>query len=125
MATRKSHITLRVYREGKGFDEESSLDSLADLVKAKGTVVWLDMRSPAKADLRRIADVLDLHPLELESLDHEDDRPRLRQYGDRLSIGFSAVRGARDGDDEACRFVTLHLFAAKPYLVTVAKEEIP
>ena len=79
-------VTLISY-DADGF-EETELEDPSDLRShlERGGVHWLNVAN-AGADhelIRQVADVIGLHPLALDDVLHEGQRPRAEEYGDHL-----------------------------------------
>ncbi|WP_238014942.1 CorA family divalent cation transporter [Dactylosporangium sp. AC04546] len=68
---------------------------VADLfAEAKATpeaFVWIGLHDPTEADMARVAEVFDLHPLAVEDALSDDQRPKLERYEE---TAFLAVRAA-------------------------------
>lgn len=63
------------------------------LAPAPGETRWLDVQGLGDHDLlRRIADVLGLHPLTLEDIVHTHQRPKVEEFDDHLFVVLRAIR---------------------------------
>ena len=88
-----------------------------------GVLRWIDLRGPVAADLERLRDHFDFHPLALEDCAHFDQRPKLEEYRDHVFLvtqGFSCP-------EERVRHPAvqeLHAFLGERYLVTVHEEPV-
>jgi magnesium transporter len=114
-------VQLRIYQPGKGFHEEEGLGALPGLVKDGGNVVWAALQAPTDEELTGVEHALSLHPLTIEGLRDDLDRPRIRQYGDALLMSLFFAERA-DEDDGAVQFRPLHAIVATRVLVTVSPE---
>lgn len=78
-----------IYYDEDSFDEEElqDVDDLADRLDRPGTK-WLNVANTGSDHelLRRIADVVGLHPLALDDILHEGQRPRAEEYGDQVFL---------------------------------------
>lgn len=112
-------VQLRIYRPGKGFEEKDGLDALAGLLEEEKTVVWVALQEPHDDVLAALERALGLHPLTIEGLQDDTDRPRIRLYADYLlmSLFFAERAGSEDG---AVNFVPIHAIVGRRVLVTVA-----
>lgn len=115
---------LCILKVGDGFREEEGLEGLAAALKTEGTIVWAHLQSPSEAEVSEIGSTLRLHPVALEDLEHQEDRPRLRQYDDLLSIVFSAVRSSK-GTDGLVEFDPINVLVGRRFLVTVNDKPLP
>lgn len=116
-------IQIRTYEPGVGFKVSADLGALPALLADDDTIVWANLEEPTDEELAGLAAMLHLHPLAVEDLQGNGDRPRLRRYRDQLSIVFLAVK--RDSDSEfALRFVRLNILAGSRFVATVVREPL-
>jgi magnesium transporter len=83
---------------------------------------WLDLSTPSQADVERLGELLDLHPLALEGTLHFGQRPKLDDFGAYVFLVFYGA-GERGEDHAALREV--HLYVSGKYLVTVQRDQLP
>ncbi len=82
---------------------------------------WLDIEAPDQADFDLLQDVFKFHPLTIEDIQHQNQRPKVDEYaGYNFTVLFVAEW---TGDDIAMR--EHHLFVGPHYLVTVHNEPSP
>lgn len=85
----RTGATLRLFAYGPdSFDERrlSSIEELADHV-GRAPVLWLDVAGLADAPtVRRLGELLALHPLALEDAVNTHQRPKMEDYGDRVFL---------------------------------------
>lgn len=115
---------LRSFKATDGFHESSDIADLAGSMGADDGVIWVALQDATPAELASIETVLHLHPMTMEDLEHNEDRPRLRQYDDVLSLVFFAVRGL-DGEQTDIAFEPVNLFAGRRFLVTITAGSVP
>jgi magnesium transporter len=85
-----------------------------------GTLVWLDLEQPGAADLELLREEFDVHPLAIEDLQRQGQRPKLDTYDEQHVLVAYEVRGVPDSPDERrSAFGEIHLFAGPGYLVSV------
>ena len=88
---------------------------LACFAKAPKDGFWLDIESPDAADFRLLEGGFKFHPLTIEDIQHQNQRPKLDEYPD---YNFVVIFQADwSGDDVAFR--ENHLFIGPHYLITV------
>jgi magnesium transporter len=116
-------VQLRAYRPGEGFHEEDGLANLPALLDDGKAVVWAALTGPDEDELNALEKALGLHPLTIEGLRDDTDRPRIRQYGDYLLMSLFFTEPAPDGDG-AVEFRPLHAIVGTRVLVTVSDEGI-
>jgi magnesium transporter len=90
----------------------------ADEIRAlrdSGHFFWLDLDTPANAELEELGQLLDLPPLAVEDSQEFGQRAKIDDYGDRLLIVFYGA-AHRGGQNEA---IEVHVHLAHGRLVTV------
>jgi len=79
---------------------------------------WLDIEAPDKADYDLLQDVFKFHPLTIEDIQHQDQRPKVDEYPD---YNFTVLFVAEwSHDDIVLR--EHHLFVGPHYLISVHQE---
>ena len=82
---------------------------------------WLDVEAPDAEDLRLLTDTFGFHPLAIEDIVHQNQRPKVDEYP---NYNFAVIFEAEwEGDDVA--FHEHHLFVGPHYLVSVHQEPAP
>jgi magnesium transporter len=79
---------------------------------------WLDLESPSDADLRRLGEMLDLHPVAMEDTHEFGQRPKIDAYANSVLVVYYSVH-LTDGD--VCP-LEVHLYVTGSNLVTVRRE---
>jgi magnesium transporter len=89
--------------------------------KAHKDGFWLDIEAPDAADYKLLEEGFKFHPLTIEDIQHQNQRPKLEEYPD---YNFAVIFQADWlGDDVAFR--EHHLFVGPHYLVTVHLDPSP
>ncbi|HEY8679022.1 MAG TPA: magnesium/cobalt transporter CorA [Candidatus Dormibacteraeota bacterium] len=82
---------------------------------------WLDIENPDDADYALLEDTFHFHPLTLEDIRHQNQRPKLEEYeGYSFAVLFSA-----DWANNELQVREHHLYLSPRYLVTVHLEPSP
>ena len=93
--------TLHLFTYEETICDHQSIDPSsieAALTCVPGERRWLDVQGLADHDLlRRITELLGLHPLTLEDIVHTHHRPKLEEFEDHLFVIFRAFRMRDDG----------------------------
>ncbi len=115
MANAEMVVNCALYKQGKKI-REISLDSISEeLENDKEVFLWLGLREPDVAIMRKIQSELHLHELAVEDAYAAHQRPKLEEYGDTL---FVALRTAEiEGQDVL--FGETHIFVSRRFIVTV------
>lgn len=113
----------RIFKAGEGFrDADGNIPRSDELDDT--SVAWVVLEKPSPNELEAVAAAFHLHPMTIEDLEHDEDRPRLRQYNDVLSIVFFAVRAPKDTDGQV-EFDPVNIFVGRRFLVTVNDKSVP
>ena len=82
---------------------------------------WLDIEKPDESDYELLEDTFKFHPLTIEDIRHQDQRPKVDDYPDyNFAVLFVAVL---KGDEIG--LLEHHLFVGAHYLITVHQEPSP
>jgi magnesium transporter len=89
----------------------------------RGQFVWVDYEAPSDEDLRRLSELIDLHPLTLEDARTFDQRPKIEEYeGYVFMVAFGV-----DADTESggALLREVHMVISGDYVVTIHREPLP
>ena len=89
---------------------------------AKDHFFWLDLAKPTNAELERLGELFQFHPLAVEDTLHFRQRPKLEDYGDYV---FMVFYGAREHRRDEGPLTEVHLFISGKFLVTVHRDPLP
>src|SRR6266511_4022881 len=83
----------RLYRDGVLEAKDFPAAEISEYLETPGTVVWLDLCEPDRADLEVISQEFGLHPLAVEDAVQQRERPKLDRYQDHsfltaYGVGF-------------------------------------
>jgi magnesium transporter len=103
---------------GRDFD----LADLPKLATDDKSMAWVDMSGYADSDLKKLAELLDLHPISVEAALAPWQRPQVNTFPEYfyLSVTLIAPKGKFAVD-----IGELDLFVGKNYMLTVHKNEVP
>src|ERR1700744_4816396 len=93
---------------------------------------WVDVSAPTESDYALLKDLFGFHPLAIEDVIHEVQRPKLESYalvGDKLKEDyfFLVIHGPYLDPDPSQLFHTteLDIFISKRYLITIHEQPMP
>ena len=90
------------------------IDEIDALVARPGTLVWVSVSNPSDALISELQREFGLHPLAVEDLRKQNQRPKLDSYGEQhMVVAYEAVR------EEPATLSEMHLFFAKPWMLSV------
>jgi magnesium transporter len=81
-------VDCAVYQDGqrKEIEPERLEDEIKHAREHPGEFVWIGLYEPSPAELARVADEFDLHPLAVEDALEAHQRPKLEVYGESLFL---------------------------------------
>jgi magnesium transporter len=88
----------------------------------RGRFFWLDLTSPSDEDLRRIGDLLSLHPMAMEDTREFGQRPKMDVYENHVLVVFFTARVADESSDAVARSIEVHVYVSGDYIVTIRRE---
>jgi magnesium transporter len=98
-----------------GERSEVSLDDVRERLRSGRTGFWLDIEQPGADDYRLLLDDLGFHPLTVEDVQLQNQRPKLDLFpGYKFAVLFTAEL---DGDELA--FQEHHLYLSHGWLITI------
>jgi magnesium transporter len=89
---------------------------------ARDEFFWLDLVAPTDEQLTGLGTRFGWHPLALEDLQHQRQRPKLDRYGDQLLIVFYGARPTSDLFEEGPQLIEVHLMVSGSWVVTVRRQ---
>ncbi len=88
---------------------------------AKG--FWLDIEAPTDEDYHLLESTFKFHPLAIEDIKHQDQRPKVEEYADYNFAVIFQADWHQDADDVGLH--EHHLFVGPNYLVSVHLDPAP
>lgn len=100
---------------------EPTPEALGKSLQAGEQGFWLDIEDPDESDYALLKDTFGFHPLTLEDIRHQNQRPKLDEYeGYAFVVLFAA-----DWEGGEVRIREHHLYLSRRYLVSVHIEPSP
>jgi magnesium transporter len=81
-------IIARRFPLGSSDPEPVELDDIPAERDDPKTVLWVDVGSPTNEEIEQLVDVLQLHPLVAEDLEHANQRTKLDRYGNHFHVAI-------------------------------------
>jgi magnesium transporter len=82
---------------------------------------WLDIEAPDDADYRLLEESFKFHPLTIEDIKHQNQRPKVDEYPDYNFVVLFQALWEKDQVD----VLEHHLYVGPTYLITVHQEHSP
>jgi magnesium transporter len=76
---------------------------------------WLDLTDPSSDDVAALGELFSFHPLALEDLRKQGQRPKLDDFGDFM---FLVYYGVSEGEEGRVELEEVHAFLSGGYIVT-------
>jgi magnesium transporter len=111
----------RLYKDGQLDRENFPVSEISDHIAEPNAFVWLDYCAPTAEELATIAQELQLHPLAVEDVVSEHQRPKLDRYDTHLFV--NAYTLALDTASGELHTSEIGMFITRNALVTVRKDE--
>jgi magnesium transporter len=116
-------ITINVHANGKTVENALPLDEISEVIKRSGELLWIDVVAPTSEELDLLREEFGFHPLALEDVARQLQRPKVDDYDGFVFLVFYAMS---DGDGgQAIRLTQLSLFIGPNYVVTVHDRPLP
>ncbi len=90
-------------------------------LKSKKNFVWINLENPTPKELALIRSKLDFHPLTIEDVLNEHQRPKIDTYDDYIYIVVKIPTGSDLEED----VTQLNIFLSYNYMVTIALKPLP
>jgi magnesium transporter len=111
----------RLYKDGQLDRENFPVSEISDHIAEPNAFIWLDYCAPTAEELATIAQELQLHPLAVEDVVSEHQRPKLDRYDSHLFV--NAYTLALDTASGELHTSEIGMFITRNALVTVRKDE--
>lgn len=116
-------ISIQIHGDHQGVVRGAvPVDQLDELARRPDQLLWIDIQDPTPAEIRRIGDQFELHPLALEDAARFRQRPKLDQYETFLAIVFFALSWPPTTGLQAQE---IHFLVGSDYLITIHHGELP
>ena len=91
------------------------VEQIPDYIRRPDCFVWIALKDPDHAELQRMQEVFDLHPLAVEDAHHGHQRPKIDEYGESLFVVLHTIEYL-DGELQRGE---LAIFVGRNYVVSV------
>jgi magnesium transporter len=98
-------------------------DQIHDYIKESSNLVWMDVQDPGTVELSMLLEEFGFHPLALDDVAKEQQRPKVDEYkGYLFAVTYCVAAGS---DLKDIKTVEVDLFIGRNYLVTIHRGGIP
>jgi len=91
-----------------------TIDEIQDAIQSEQDSIWIDITAPSQADVDMLQTTFNLHPLAIEDIQNQEQRPKAEEFSDHLFIILNPVKlenGELSGRE-------LGVFVGKNYVIT-------
>ncbi len=97
-----------------------TIEEIEKAIQSEEDAIWIDMTNPSSSDVEMLQSTFHLHPLAIEDIQNQEQRPKAEEFSDHLFIILNPVK--LEQDELAGR--ELGIFVGKNYVITAhAKPE--
>jgi magnesium transporter len=109
-------IDVHRYVDGSPRDAPLADGDIGGALADPHSFLWLDVVDPSAADLERLRQEFDLHPLVIEDLQHQHQRAKVELFHDHA---FVVLRPLTTGDSDASEELELHALVGPRFIATI------
>ncbi len=113
--------TLVLDRQTRTFTRITHTDDISELREIESNIIWVDVPDPTSEDFDELAREFSFHPLSIEDVRSEHQRPKVEEYN---GYYFIVLYEAELGEDGQLKLRELNIFLGRNYLVTVHSQPI-
>lgn len=113
--------TLSLCTTDKTFTKDFPVAEISDQCALADRIVWVDVSDPTGEDFSHLADEFHFHPLSIEDVRQEHQRPKIEEYP---GYYFLVVYEAELRPEGALELRELSIFLGKNFVVTVHSQPI-
>lgn len=103
------------------FSKDFPIEEISDQCALDDRIVWVDVTDPTGSDFENLAQEFSFHPLSIEDVQKEHQRPKIEEYP---GYYFLVVYEADLQNERALSLRELSIFIGKNYVVTVHPQPI-
>ncbi|MFZ2628521.1 MAG: magnesium/cobalt transporter CorA [Rugosibacter sp.] len=107
-------INCVAYREGKKL-ADIEIEAISDYLQQPDCFVWVALRDATPAELDKMREEFDLHPLAIEDAHHGHQRPKIEEYGETL---FAVVHTLEQAQEELV-VGEVNIFVGRNFILSV------
>lgn len=107
-------INCVVYQEGRRL-HDITIEEISEYVEKKDCFVWVALKEPSEAELKKMQEEFGLHPLAVEDAHRGHQRAKIEEYGNSL---FAVVKTV-EVDGHQLRLGEVAVFVGANYVLSV------
>ena len=115
-------ISILLHTKGDVVHDPVPLARISDAIAQPEALLWVDVVDPTREELELLREEFAFHPLALEDVAKEGQRPKIEYYDEAVFIVFYRLGRDATGD---IRSDQVGIFAGRNYGVTVHRDVLP
>jgi magnesium transporter len=115
-------IKVHVHTSGGHLSETIPLSEISNVIKQADQLLWVDVKDPTDEDLQLLQEEFGFHPLAIEDVSQERQRPKIDLYDGYVFLIFYCVNRHEPG--QPVHAIQLSLFVGLNYVVTLHEDDI-
>lgn len=115
------NFMIKILYHSETSDEMIQPETLAQILQDTKGIFWIDITNPSSIDIEVLHEVFAFHPLTIEDIQNQEQRPKVEEFTDYLFMIVNPV--AFSGGIITPR--ELDVFVGKHYMVTVHRDDEP
>jgi magnesium transporter len=108
-------ITVNVHSNGQVLENDLPLESISDILEKPDQLLWLDVADPTADDLSLLANEFQIHPLAIEDIQLQHQRPKVDFYDSAILIVFYSLQTSAK---KPVALVEIELLVGKNFVIT-------
>ena len=97
-------------------------DRALDELTARDEFFWLDLVAPSDEQLEALGERFGWHPLALEDMREQHQRPKLDRYDDQMLVVFYGALPTEEPADDRPQLIEVHTMVSGSWVVTVRRQ---
>ena len=115
-------ISVLLHTKGDVVHDPVPLARISDAIAEPDALLWVDVVDPTRDELELLREEFAFHPLALEDVAKEGQRPKIEYYDETVFLVFYRLGRDAEGD---IRSDQVGIFVGENYLVTVHRDVLP
>jgi magnesium transporter len=122
-ARERTLIKINLHVNESSIEDGTPLEAISEALDRPDELLWIDVTDPTADDLAILRQEFNFHPLALEDISNDEQRPKLDTY-DGFALLFFRAPVPRSDDQRSCDLVQVGMFFGQNYVVTVHRQPV-
>jgi magnesium transporter len=117
-------ISVNVHSNGNVLENGLLIEQISDVLNQPDQLLWIDVTDPTEEDFARIHQEFNFHPLAMEDVARQHQRPKIDVYDGYVLIVFYGLSIGDSAKPEP-RLTQVGIFVGSNYVVTIHDALVP